>query len=351
MKITKENTLLIKGVAIILMFTHHLFRFPSRVENVKYFSLSGDIFNGYNIEYLIGDFGKICVGIFLFLSGIGLYYSGKHEWKDSKKRIINFYSYFIFIFIIFIPIGYFMIKGNIVKGEAMYSGGLKELVLNLSLLKTTYCGEWWFAGLYVQLLILSPLIFKLLKNNKKKSIIVHLSIYFLYFGLLLLVKYLSLESIKKNILYQNLLIILIYQIIFYFGIITANFELYKKLDKVKLEPKLGLVFVFIGRIIASIYKVSDIIDVIFVFFFIYFFIKVMRYKYKRVRKLLMILGENSTNMWLVHSLYCYYYFQNFIFLPKISILILAWLIIISLVTSIVIKKLYARLNYNLKKIL
>lgn len=56
----------------------------------------------------------------------------------------------------------------------------------------------------------------------------------------------------------------------------------------------------------------------------------------RIQKIFNLLGKHSTNMWLTHSFFCYYYFQGVTYYPKISILILTWLIILSLSSSYLI---------------
>lgn len=61
MKISVADSYYIKGVAIILMFAHHLFAFPDRVIPPNYYV---NITNYFNIEGAIGEFGKICVPIF-----------------------------------------------------------------------------------------------------------------------------------------------------------------------------------------------------------------------------------------------------------------------------------------------
>lgn len=67
------DTLLIKGVAIILMVANHLFPIPEWIfpEN-QYISIS---IGSKSIAAYFGGFSKICVGIFAFLTGIGLYYT------------------------------------------------------------------------------------------------------------------------------------------------------------------------------------------------------------------------------------------------------------------------------------
>lgn len=66
--LTREQSLYIKGFAIILMFIHHLFYFADRIPK------SAEIlwlFNDNSFEVTLGLWGKYCVSIFLFISGFG----------------------------------------------------------------------------------------------------------------------------------------------------------------------------------------------------------------------------------------------------------------------------------------
>lgn len=102
-----NNTLALKGVAIIMMMFHHLFRKES-------------LFQGYMISFFplnqefvldISTMFKICVSIFAFITGYGLALSLKklnkeYNWESKQlfkwivNRIIKFLSGFWFIALI-----------------------------------------------------------------------------------------------------------------------------------------------------------------------------------------------------------------------------------------------------------
>ena len=71
--ITREKSLYLKCFAILLMLIHHLFTFSDRLPEGGYISLFP--LQDLTIEQFLGGFGKVCVCIFLFLSGYGLYIS------------------------------------------------------------------------------------------------------------------------------------------------------------------------------------------------------------------------------------------------------------------------------------
>ena len=68
----KSKLKYIKGFAIILMLIHHLFALNNRIDNINYISIL--TFNNQTIENYIAIFARICVPIYLFVSGYGIYY-------------------------------------------------------------------------------------------------------------------------------------------------------------------------------------------------------------------------------------------------------------------------------------
>ena len=98
------DTNILKGIALLLLLLHHLFYTKT--------GLYDDIIINKDL-YLInelGRFGKLCVTIFVFLSGYGL---TKQTIKNPiqslgkfyKRRFSKLYLNYWFIWIIFVPIG------------------------------------------------------------------------------------------------------------------------------------------------------------------------------------------------------------------------------------------------------
>lgn len=108
-KFSKEDTLCVKAAAIILMLFHHLFAFPDKLTADATLNSLYTLSDGKTLEYILGDFGKLCVALFMMLSGYGIYLSFKNNSSDISKtilkRIKNAYIKYWQIFIIFIPLG------------------------------------------------------------------------------------------------------------------------------------------------------------------------------------------------------------------------------------------------------
>lgn len=364
-KFTKTHTQIAKGVAITLMMIHHLFAFPDRIQNVSYISILH--FEEIPIEYLLGDFGKICVAMYLFLSGYGLYISSsKREhftFKDSLRKMIKFLTNYWVVFMIFVPIGLIWFND-----QTNYKFNALIFIKNFFTLSYSYNFEWWFVRLYLELLLLFPIVKIMLKRSIKSSLLISLSLYIIAFGMEVITKIVpTLSFLSKNILFADIQSILFWQLTFCIGCLFAKFNLFeyinislfnKKVYKktyyiviilIVIVVRIGFTYVFQYIGVGNSSYVDFILTPIFILVctnLIYInkikasgtspnniMPNVIRSKSESLFK---VLGRHSTNMWLTHTFFCFYYFQKLVFFPRLSILILIWLALLSVTTSIVI---------------
>lgn len=73
------------------------------------------------------------------------------------------------------------------------------------------------------------------------------------------------------------------------------------------------------------------------------------HRFSWIDKILMELGKRSTSIWLIHTYFCYYLFQNFIYSFKYPIIIITVLMAISWGCAIVIDKLNSIIQKLLMK--
>lgn len=106
--LSKEDTKVVKGIAIVLMLMFHLWGFPDRIAGELKHILN--IFGISSLVYL-GHFGNICVSIFFF-GGVWHIYNCKKDRifvnRKNKKPLYTvleslFYIYSNRIFIFFKP--------------------------------------------------------------------------------------------------------------------------------------------------------------------------------------------------------------------------------------------------------
>lgn len=92
--IGRDYFVFIKGVAIILMIIHHSFGFPNYyIVGIRYANLEG-------IAGFIRAVTKICVPIFVFLTGQGYYlhkdFSLSHSVKKVTQSLISYWIVFFY---------------------------------------------------------------------------------------------------------------------------------------------------------------------------------------------------------------------------------------------------------------
>lgn len=331
--LTKDETLQFKGVAILIMIFLHLFISENNIalcDVILYF-------HGKPLVFQLSKFAGICVGLYLFLSGYGLYLSNQKINKVSPwKRILKLYLNFWTVFIVFISLASFL------KPER-YPGSIWEITKNFTGWHTTYNGEWWFLFPYVLLVLTSLWIFKWIDKFPIGTTlcIIGFVYVFSYFIIWLNREYLySHQLAYMPILYLSCLPS------FALGAIFAKYDWFAVLRS-KIEIKtvgldilwvLLLVFLLMLRALSPISAMNIICMLLFVSWF-----AVVR-KSKMVVWILEKLGKQSTNMWLVHTFFCYYLFRDWIYGFKYPLVILVVTVLLSYLSGILIDLIYQPLQ-------
>lgn len=354
---SRDKTAIAKGLAILLMVYHHLFAFPDRITAVDYSPIM--MVDGLPLDQLIGEFGKLCVGIFLFLSGFGLYKSyeskGYFTFQQGIKRGINFFTLYWIIFLIFIPIGLKFFDDTL-----RYTWNTKQFFYNLLGLIHTYNGEWWFVPVYIELVILFPLLIRMIENNA-----VFVS-YLSFMGVFLSPFFLHADDFFPNnelvqIAIIHLSLDLSWQIVFITGIFFAKYSLFASMNAFFSRAHINYKFVFLillvlcfyirqyafkdiieirGPVIDGIYNYADFILAPITIFSI---VKLVQ-NITILERLFLLLGKHSTIIWLTHTFFIYYFFQKITFAPYYSTLIVIWVFILTIPISVVVNFLVKRVH-------
>lgn len=321
MEITKEKSLLLKGIAINFMILLHLFAFPERISPCSITPLFNIL--GHGLEYYVGNFGGICVGIYLILSGYGFskkYENKKPTFKEIIGKLLNFYKSYWKIFIIFIPLGYYL---------RVYTFDLKTFILNFFSYSNSYNGEWWFIKYYMLFIVT----FYFIKKYNIKNILLYSIILFLFHFSSVIYKINGIEVFYRYCYWQ---------IYFVIGMEISKLR-YKNIKIVSIEARILLICLFfISSLITYLGRYEGLFQPIIVLIFIVLFLNVNLSFLEE--KFLKIFGKYSMNIWLFHSFFCYYYFKEYVYYFKNSILIYFIFICFNLFISILIDKLYLKLK-------
>lgn len=341
-----------KGVAILMMLFHHCFESAGR-------------YAGYELNFFplteaqtitIASFFKICVALFVFLSGYGITKSLGKTPPDSYaqqigKRTFSLMSGFWFIFVL-------CIASAVVIMPSMLKVYTSEHILN-SLLYIIYdflglselfgtptlLGTWWYMSLALIIIAIMPLLYKfykkfgwialfivtfLLNGFVKKSFndeIVNYDmirwIFTLELGMVCadkntLVKIKSFKLIKKNNTVDYIVKLMIYSMIFVFCIYTRRF-----MDWSVSYIRDGLIPMFV-----VIYCYTILAEI------------------PLLRNVLWFLGKHSMNIFMSHTILRAYFLKDFLYGMKYSMLTFLVLLVLSVLLSIIIDLLKKYSGYD-----
>lgn len=323
--ISKKQSTILYGIAILLMVYHHLFCIPERL-HTDYISF-WKIIGIPEFERYLAWFCKICVGIYAFISGYGFcrsFSTLKYEslrnylYKSFSivlKHLFKFMKKFWIVFLIFMPMGF---VANI------YDFNIKKVLFCFLGIRIGYNGEWWYVTQYIYMLFLLPcvhLCFEFIVNNRTRNLNVFC------FGIIMFILY--------AFAYKKLWIEKTYIFIFLIGYISARLEKNKKLNSyilIKhrfLSSTFIFIFCFILRSVVADSASYCKIDIFIIPIFIYA-VSLITWRENKVTKTLEFFGKYSTYMWLTHTFICYYYFQPFITISKFSSIMYIEVVLLSL---------------------
>lgn len=160
MKLTLEQTRIIKGIAILMMVFLHLFNHIEAVEQCTYFLTIGGV---PLVHWLTRAANP--VPFYLFLSGYGLYYtwsSGK-ELKPWSRCLKLYLVYWVSLFVM-VGLGYFV-------KPAVYPSPIMKVIENATAWNTSYNAEAWFLFPYLLLVLSAKWLFTWVRKMRAAIIV------------------------------------------------------------------------------------------------------------------------------------------------------------------------------------
>lgn len=175
--LSKQDTSVMKGIAIIAMLCHHVYTCqPEWVEAYP------------SLLTTIGGLGKVCVAMFLFCSGYGLAVQYEkvlaltNNFPDKLrativfiiKRLIKFYSAYWFVFLIFVPITVFCFDRPLSTPYGEHVNMWRCLFFDLLGVQgySSYNITWWFNKLIILFYLSFPMFYALIKSTKWIGLVV-----------------------------------------------------------------------------------------------------------------------------------------------------------------------------------
>lgn len=321
---SKNNTNLLKGVAICLLLWHHLF-----------FNYSMISFSEFNITGIIAYYGKVCVAIFIILSGYGLSESFNKKQisfiEFYKKSFTKLYVNYWIIWLIFVPVGVLLFDRTF--KVAYGSHILFKFILNIFGLQKIigidgYNPTWWFMTLIIVLYFAFPLIKKLMNTRGNLMLIISF--------LLLFVPTVKIGTSNPMEDFG------VWIFPFVLGIYCSNNNLFCKIANVNINKSLKAMVYIIAILSIMLFRKYGIIltsvriDGIFGLLIIMFSYEYIS-KIKYVKTGLEFIGIHSFNIFLFHTFLYFYYFKNLIYSLRNPIVIFFVLLFVCLLVSMAIE--------------
>ena len=349
MKFTKEHTMQMKGIAIIILLFHHCFLNAQRWATVPYeklattkgwgyYPISFAPFSSHTIQYL-ASFSKICVAMFVFMTGFGMWVSYESQKKKTtmsnyiKKRMVTLMTGFLIIFVVTeilaIPTGRFI---------EVYGHDFRSVVymiidaLGLAKLLGTplFCLTWWYMSLAIVLIMIFPFVHSIME--KYQWVVVVASI-----------------IVPRACGFGQSTDLFRYLLAYTLGMYFAQHDLLARIKEKFMEQNvagklLSLIVSLIGLAVIIKCRQNAWIGWKYLDFwdgFAAMYVIVISYIYilngKWIVKGLGFLGKHSMNIFLIHSFYRDVFFHEFTYSFYYAWLDYIVLMAISLVTSIVLE--------------
>ncbi len=323
---TKQESVILKGVAILFMIYGHLFLYPEW--GVMYEPLFQ--INSVSFECLLTR-ATGPVAFYLLLGGYGMYYIyQKKKEKNQLSRIRNLYINFWVVLLLFVLIGHFL------KPDA-YPGSFKALLTNATGFNTTYNGEWWFLLPYSLVVLSSYWVFKFV-DRFNPLLVIFGSIFGLFSTSFVISRfgsdYLYAYHFRYNLfLYFHLL----WDFVIGAMLLRMNFFTLAKCKIKKYLPRnIYVIAALLLLVTIRCFFVTSAVHIFYVVAFITLFLSISRSKI--IDSTLSVLGKYSMNMWLIHTCICYYLFRDFIYGFKYPIIIYIAVVVLSLLSAMIVTK-------------
>ena len=324
--LNKNTTDAIKGIALICMFIHHFFTFPSwYIDGISYPQL--DTFAKY-----VNWPTKICVPVFAFLTGYFYFFTQKKTLHYSVKKMTDL---LISYWAVYLPFLGFAIASGCYKFD------LHDFIYELFGLKGSIMTFGWYVYFYCVSMILLPFLTKLSEHAPVKETIVLLV--FPVAGCIIFKNF-----IPNTVLRDAIVNIQIWYPCVAVGYLYAKYKVFDSFDQffetsgsniIKIISYILLIgAAAVGRYVSIFFTIGTIevrgpyhelifpMDLLYAPMFIYGFAKLLQYIKNDIPfKLLGYLGRQSLFMWFLHCFFfnvCKEKTMKLLYFPRIPVLVL-----------------------------
>lgn len=317
--LSKEDTVNIKGAAILMMVAYHLIGCPQKLAepHPEWFG------------HPITQAGVLCLPIYVFLSGYGLQCGGAMDIRRLLSRLWKLYTAFWWIAVPFIglgiAIGYYTMPSS------------DGIILGFLGLDYRYNDTWWFFSIYIGQLT------GFLAIGRIKTTMCRYAI------LMAMIFVTTRVILKLDIEVFMLRMFLIYVNIFMLGCFFAIYDVFgtvnqhihrimKKLIRENIMMKLiyaagGVTVALLLRAYFPVVGFAELIAVPLFVWSAYLASTAGGTIYHTMN----LFGRHSTNIWLIHAFFIYYYLNGITFVTGNPLVMFLTVVCCSMLCSVCIE--------------
>lgn len=325
MRITYSESLQLRGLAILMMIWLHCFNKDSM--GSTYLSFFPEV-SGVTFPYLLTRIAQICVPLYCFLSGYGLYCKYPYDEGYTRKKALTLIKQYWFVLVIFAVIGYVFF--------AQYDFNSGSIAGNILAYDTTWNVTLWFLLPYILLLFFSKFVFDFI--NRRKIFVTLPIIVVLWIGAMTLLKFEKNGTVEINVILKNILQVFRLLLPFCMGAYCKKFENVELPHYLKKIAIVIAILVLFSRFFVWNHFTLPIACLCLVY--LYHVIPVS----ETVIKILSYFGEKSLFLWFVHAYFIYYFLRDYTFAVKYALFIFLLAIIYSLVCATILEFVYKKLR-------
>lgn len=326
-----RQTNIAKGIACLLLLFHHLFyNSPEYFERFTPLITTG---SGVPLACVFAPLGKVCVAMFLLLSGYGMScvlkkhnnsFSVKSSALICAKQLWKLWTNYIFIFVLFVPWQFLF--------NHMPYTGIQDLIADIFGLSflfgtPTMNGTWWYMTIAILSYILTPLFYWLFNKNRGLAILSIVTLMGIF------------------IQFTD-----IYWIVFYFcGFILHEYNYFDIVSECFNKHRIATISILLACLLFFTYYrfvhaifIWDLLLSLGIITISYLLLS----KIKVVSAFLSFLGKHSGNIFMFHTFIYLYDFQNIIYAPKYAPLIYVFLLLVCIGVSVLIEIIKKFTSFN-----
>lgn len=330
---TREQSLQVKGIAILMMLYVHLFHSSENAGLCSWWLQYGSVPLFQKLTRCATP-----VPMFLIVSGYGFMKAlldGRKSGKTRLQRALNLYIPYWVVNVFMCIIALLAVP---VAGDCGLDLGVKPLVYNVVALETSYNPYCWFVLPYVLLAVFSRPLCLFVKRNKAVAVVA--------VGLVChILSYAALDS-WASFLSANPLLMLVANLIylmfpFLLGTLFAKYSW--KAPQWFGNAWFGRhesLFFFVCLLLLVFAKLHfpGTVNPLFAIVFVFFFVRTRPVPV--VTPLLKLFGRHSLGMWFVHYWLLNVFLHDRLFALRYPIVIFAALILASLLLSVVFERMW-----------